>query len=247
MRDWVRTLIIAAIVAPTPLLGEHVWVEGESGKAENVNPHGWYRSVRAQDLSGGDWLANFGSKGPAFASYEVTVPVAGRYTLWSRANPIGALLHVRIGGDEGLWLRVPITEEKHDVLNIASDGKPDLRFLAWAKVGPVSLRAGKTTLRFRMSSSNRNHGGLDCFCLTTDANWRPSKALKPGDSKDWPAPKLTDGNLRKWGDFIRPSEEDLAWRGVRWHRHLDEAAEEARQLGRPILLWAMNGHPCGET
>ena len=39
----------------------------------------------------------------------------------------------------------------------------------------------------------------------------------------------------------------LAWRGVRWHRHLDEAADEARHLGRPILLWAMNGHPCGET
>ena len=63
----------------------------------------------------------------------------------------------------------------------------------------------------------------------------------------WPAPELTDDNYRHWLAFIRPAEEELKWRKVRWHRSLSEAAAEARQLERPILLWTMNGHPCGET
>ncbi len=65
------------------------------------------------------------------------------------------------------------------------------------------------------------------------------------ESETAPPPLYVDQLQLEGG--VPMAEEDLAWRGVRWHRHLDEAAEEARQLGRPILLWAMNGHPCGET
>ena len=50
-----------------------------------------------------------------------------------------------------------------------------------------------------------------------------------------------------WLGFIRPSEEELKWRKVRWHKSLSEAAAKAGKLQRPILLWTMNGHPCGET
>ena len=63
----------------------------------------------------------------------------------------------------------------------------------------------------------------------------------------WAAPALTDESYRQWLAFIRPSQEELKWRKVRWHKSLSEAAAEARQLRRPILLWTMNGHPCGET
>ena len=63
----------------------------------------------------------------------------------------------------------------------------------------------------------------------------------------WPAPDLTERSYGKWLEFIRPSEDELRWREVRWHKSLSEAAKEARELQRPILLWAMNGHPCGET
>ena len=63
----------------------------------------------------------------------------------------------------------------------------------------------------------------------------------------WPAPKLTDESYSAWLKFIRPTPHELKWRDVRWHKALSEAAAEARQLQRPILLWAMNGHPCGET
>lgn len=63
----------------------------------------------------------------------------------------------------------------------------------------------------------------------------------------WPAPVLTDTNLDQWARFIDPTPKELSWRKIRWHTSLATAAEEARRLQRPILLWTMNGNPCGET
>ena len=62
-----------------------------------------------------------------------------------------------------------------------------------------------------------------------------------------PSEEISADNLEKWLKFVRPSEEELAWQKIRWHRELEDAAAEARKLQRPILLWTMNGHPCGET
>ena len=62
-----------------------------------------------------------------------------------------------------------------------------------------------------------------------------------------PAPHLTQENLDHWVDFLHPSEQELLWQKVRWHKDYETAVKEARQLKRPILLWTMNGHPCGET
>ncbi|MGJ8725811.1 MAG: hypothetical protein ACSHYB_14725 [Roseibacillus sp.] len=63
----------------------------------------------------------------------------------------------------------------------------------------------------------------------------------------WEVPEVDAENLSKWQEFIFPKGDELAWRQIRWHRELEFAAEEARELGRPVLLWAMNGHPAGET
>jgi len=63
----------------------------------------------------------------------------------------------------------------------------------------------------------------------------------------WAAPKLTDKNLQQWLTFIRPTQKELKWRKIRWHKSLSVAAREAKRLNRPILLWTMNGHPCGIT
>ncbi len=63
----------------------------------------------------------------------------------------------------------------------------------------------------------------------------------------WPAPKLTDDNYRRWVDFVQPKKHELKWRSIRWHKSLSSAATEAAKLNRPILLWTMNGNPCGET
>lgn len=63
----------------------------------------------------------------------------------------------------------------------------------------------------------------------------------------WEAPQISGENLEKWLKFVRPSAEESAWQRIRWHGELEDAAAEAKKLQRPILLWTMNGHPCGET
>lgn len=63
----------------------------------------------------------------------------------------------------------------------------------------------------------------------------------------WEVPEIGAENLAEWQTFIFPKGKEQDWRKVRWHRELEFAAEEAKELGRPVLLWTMNGHPSGET
>jgi hypothetical protein len=60
-------------------------------------------------------------------------------------------------------------------------------------------------------------------------------------------PVLDDKSLRTWLDFILPTAEENRWEKLGWRPELGAAIQEARTLQRPILLWAMNGHPCGLT
>lgn len=84
------------------------------------------------------------------------------------------------------------------------------------------------------------------MALRDEAASRTTRTEKQGDVR-WPAPVVTDENLEHWMTFIRPTEEDLKWRKIRWHNNLADAQREAKRLQRPILLWTMNGNPCGET
>ena len=59
--------------------------------------------------------------------------------------------------------------------------------------------------------------------------------------------ELTAANYQEWINYIRPSESEEKWRKIAWRNKLMPAVEEAKKLDRPILLWAMNGNPCGET
>lgn len=72
------------------------------------------------------------------------------------------------------------------------------------------------------------------------ASWSPAVAQD--------APRLeSDRDLERWLEFIRPSKAELAWERIGWRSRFWPAVEEARELGRPILLWTMNGHPLGCT
>jgi len=59
--------------------------------------------------------------------------------------------------------------------------------------------------------------------------------------------ELTESNYRDWLKYIRPSDSEEGWRKISWRNKLMPAVAEAKKLDRPILLWAMNGNPCGET
>ena len=61
------------------------------------------------------------------------------------------------------------------------------------------------------------------------------------------APTPDADNLQHWLEQIRPSPAEELYRQIGWRNALAPAIEEAQQLGRPILLWTMNGHPLGCT
>ena len=54
-------------------------------------------------------------------------------------------------------------------------------------------------------------------------------------------------NYRQWLKFIQPDAKEQAYKEIDWRNHFWTAVQEAKQLGRPILLWTMNGHPLGCT
>ena len=241
----VLNLIFCAACLVAQTFAESIWVEAESAAEPSIQKNGWYSSVKKEELSEGGLLAHWGAQ-EGTANYRINVPASGEYVLWLRANPVATKLQLKVG--DGEWAELGRNGQSHEQINIASDNKPDLRFVSWIRAGVHKMKEGEEEVGIRFTSDNNNHGMLDCFCFTTDKEWNPSGTLKPGEQKPyWPVPVLTGSNLNDWIQFVRPSAEELGWRAVRWHSSLSEAADEARALQRPILLWAMNGHPCGET
>jgi hypothetical protein len=62
-----------------------------------------------------------------------------------------------------------------------------------------------------------------------------------------PVPVLTDENLAQWRDAIRPTAAETRWQEIPWRPALWEGVVEAQKQERPILMWAMNGHPLACT
>jgi hypothetical protein len=60
-------------------------------------------------------------------------------------------------------------------------------------------------------------------------------------------PELTEKSYAATRDLVLPSEDEVAFREIPWRAALWDAVVEARDTDRPILLWAMNGHPLGCT
>jgi hypothetical protein len=48
-------------------------------------------------------------------------------------------------------------------------------------------------------------------------------------------------------DTVLPTARELTWQSIPWRTRFGAAALEADDLERPVLLWAMNGHPLGCT
>lgn len=67
----------------------------------------------------------------------------------------------------------------------------------------------------------------------------PRAALAPQD--------LNGDSLDTWLARILPAPDELTWRDIPWRPRLWEALSEAREQDKPVLLWAMNGHPLGCT
>jgi len=214
-----------------------------------MNRHPWYDQVKREQFSGGDFISNFSKDKAGEADYRFEAPEAGEYEFWVRANPLSARLAYSVNG-EGEH-PIDLQKEKRGELNVAADGKPDLRFLAWCNAGKVKLARGPNTIRFRMTSENNNHGYLDCFVFST-VPFRPAGVLKPdqlaeqarrlaAESAPWlPFDPLPDAfgpspidlrflNEKQAGDkgFIGVKDGDFIHTGT----------------GETVRFWAVNGPP----
>jgi len=233
-------LFWAFAVAPVFAADNLIWIEGENATSTNMKPHVWYAgAVNKEELSGGEFISNFGPD-EGHAEYNFTAPAAGSYTFWIRANPVGdpKLDYQLNGGD---WVPVDFSG-KTDLVNIAKDNKPDLRFIAWIKVGSVNLNVGSNTIAFKFHSANNNHGSLDCFVFT-QGHFIPNGKLKPGQ-------KLGTDEPGWWA--FEPQPETFGKDALLDLRSLNE--DEAGQSGfvqangdffklgngQPVRFWAVN-------
>ena len=237
-------IVLLLTVVPVPD-NDFVWVEGEGATQKRVSPHPWYsEAVRKEEMSGGAWLSHFSADMEGSARYDLTVPKDGDYDLWVRGNPTNAGLSYQL--NDGAWAKVN-SASATDLVNLAENDQADLRFLAWMRGGKLALKKGPAVMNFKIHGAPNHHGSIDCFVLTTRA-FEPRNVLKPGEVQPPPAvPVITDTNLRKWIDTIRPGDGDLKWERLDWRTELGAAIPEAKALQRPILLWTMNGHPIGCT
>ena len=60
-------------------------------------------------------------------------------------------------------------------------------------------------------------------------------------------PTLDDATYEAVRDAVLPSKEEERWREVAWRASVWDAVVEAAATDRPVLVWAMNGHPLGCT
>lgn len=50
-----------------------------------------------------------------------------------------------------------------------------------------------------------------------------------------------------WRDYLVPPRAEQTWLDVAWRPVFWDAVVEAQEARKPVLLWAMNGHPLGCT
>jgi len=56
---------------------------------------------------------------------------------------------------------------------------------------------------------------------------------------------LTAESFPACRDYLKPCEDELRWREIPWRDSFYQALKDSQIEGKPILLWAMNGHPLG--
>lgn len=240
-------LVISALCCAIASQAQKIWVEGENPVKSTMTRHPWwYDLVKKDQLSGNDFISNWNEKVAGEAEYSFKSTVAGEHEFWVRANPTASKLLYQLNG--GAWIPIDLQKQKTGEMNIAADDKIDLRFIAWEKVGNVTLKKGENIVAFRMDSENNHHGILDCFVFSVQP-FNPLGAIKTGtvaavkeDSKDWFA-------FNPGGDISAPgSAIDL--RGLN-----EKQAGDGGQIvvqngqfvhsktGEAVRFWAVNGPP----
>lgn len=243
--------LLAALLTISSASAEWIWIEGEAPVSHKMNRHpGWYDQVKKDQFSGGDFISNFNENKAGEADYRFTAKNAGEFDFWVHANPLAAKLSYSLNG--GPLTPIDLTHDKRGEANVAADDKPDLRFIAWSKVGTAKLKQGENTIRFRMDSENSNHGYLDCFVFS-DEPFIPKGITKP----DAIASEMARIGAENKSWFVFDPKPDSFPPGITTDlRFLNEkfAGENGTitvkggdfihsKTGKPIRFWAVNGPP----
>ena len=59
--------------------------------------------------------------------------------------------------------------------------------------------------------------------------------------------QLNEKTYKMWQNFIKPTNEELAWAQIPWRSTFYDGLIESDRQQKPVLFWAMNGHPLGCT
>jgi hypothetical protein len=225
------------------------WIEGEAASKNNAVPHSWYSGqIKKEALSGGDALSHWSDRVAADLSYDFTVPSAGNYEFWIRANPVQSRLSYALNGAEKK--AVDFASGMTGNVNLATDNKPDLRFVAWVHLGRVPLKAGANKVRFFMESANHHHGILDCLVFS-QAEFHPMGILKPDQMADH-LKKVAAENDGWWlwnpsraGDGVSPMDLRFLNEKVAGQNGFVRAEGGRFVLGsgEAVRFWAVNGPP----
>ena len=117
------------VLSGVPLRAAWIWIEGEKPAVNKMHRHPWwYDQVKREQFSGGDFISNFDKDRPGEAEYRFDAAAAGDYEFWVRANPLQSSLAYSLNG--GAETPMDLARETRGQVNVAADGKPDLRFLA---------------------------------------------------------------------------------------------------------------------
>ena len=54
-------------------------------------------------------------------------------------------------------------------------------------------------------------------------------------------------NAAAWREHVLPTADELRWASIPWLQTFGAGVREADRQGKPLLLYAMNGHPLGCT
>ncbi|MCA9279138.1 MAG: hypothetical protein H6815_14260 [Phycisphaeraceae bacterium] len=240
---------VCAQHAPAPT-SDAIWIEGEDATTKNVTQHSWYNSVTTDVLSGTRWLSHFDENKEGTASYTFDVQVEDEYTFWLRANPVASKLSVRLD-DRTEWVPIDFGDDLRGRTNIAADGKPDLRFIAWINAGTMYLSQGSHTLTFRMHSTAQHHGAIDCFVLTRipfvpSGVTKPQIRVAPPEPDEWFPVVMGDDTLSD-ESIIDMSGLIDAPAGKHGFLHRMGSDLQFAYGDGPVKFWGVNAHPMGRT
>lgn len=237
--------LLSGLLLSGPASAAPLWIEGEDAIRQSMNRHPWwYDQVKTNLFSKGGFLSNFHTAKDGTAEYEFEVPTEGVRDLWIRANPVQSQLFFTVND-----LPEAAVDFAHGLVgqeNVAADGKPDLRFLAWVRAAAVPLKAGRNRIAIRMAGPNSHHGYLDCLVLA-DGPFDPVATLAantpqdPEDSGWFPfAPGEDSFSTHSVFDLRRLNEDVAGEHGP----IIAEGGQFVRSSDRqPVRFWAVNGPP----